>query len=465
MTSRLGSLLGEWADPHQLAGSLADRVKMLVLDGRLTIGEHLPSERALARELGRSRATVSRAYEILQSAGYVERVQGSGTTVAIPVTRAVPSLVPGDDVIDFTIASMGSRPGFHELTVRALDRLAPELAGPGYTGAGLPDLRAAIAARYTARGLPTTSEQVLVTSGAMSALTLVLDVTARRGSIDLIEQPTFPHAAEALARAGLRLHTTPVTSDGWDSAHARDQLKALSPSVAYLIADFHNPTGALMPDLERARIAAAAHAAGTTLIIDETCMELCLDDDPVPLPFAAHGPAILIGSLSKLVWGGMRIGWIRAERDMIARIEYARLARELGTAVLEQCIAIEAFAEGERMRALAHARLRAGRDAIVEGVARSLPHLTVPDTRGGLAVWVDLGQPVSTRLSLAARDHGLLLPPGPRFGLAGQFERFARLPITWEPEVALTALERLGRAWHALLDARDVPAMDASRVV
>ncbi|MCH1881534.1 PLP-dependent aminotransferase family protein [Agrococcus sp. ARC_14] len=456
MASRLGTQLGEWQATSGVAQSLADRIRMLLLDGRITVGERLPSERALAAELDRSRATIARAYELLETRGYVTRTHGSGTRAALPTQRIHRPAPAGEGVIDFTMASVGSAPGMYAATVRALDRVAGLLGTPGYSLDGLPELRERIAARFAARGLPTDPDQIVVTSGAMHALTLVLAAFGERGRPALVEQPSFPHALEALRRTGHRLVPTPVSpededSTGWDAAHLIETLRSQRPALAYLIADFHNPTGATMPELERARLAAVARSTGTLLVVDETCAELDIDRGWTPRPFAAHGPAILIGSMSKIAWGGMRIGWIRAtSAEQTARLLATRPSIDLGTPLLEQCIAIELLDDMDALLERARERLSAGRAAVAAGLAAHLPGVAMPRVPGGLAAWIDLGGPWSTSLSLGARDRGLLLPPGPRFSPSGVLDRYARIPITWEPEVTNAALERLGSAWRAL---------------
>lgn len=461
MASRLNTQLGDWGATSAVAQSLADRIRMLLLDGRITVGERLPSERALAAELGRSRATIARAYALLEARGYVARIHGSGTRAALPAQRIQRPEEAGVGVIDFTIASVGSTPGMHAATVRALDRLAGLLGTPGYSLDGLPQLRERIAARYAARGLPTDPDQIVVTSGAMHALTVVLAAFGERGRPAIVEQPSFPHALEALRRTGHRLVPTPVAPEaratdqsgdgGWDASHLIDTVRSQRPALAYLIADFHNPTGATMPELARARLAAVARSTGTLLVVDETCAELDIDRGWTPLPFAAHGSALLLGSMSKIAWGGMRIGWIRAANAaQTAQLLAARPSIDLGTPLLEQCIAIELLDDMDALLARARQRLFAGRAAVAAGLATHLQGVAMPRVPGGLAAWVDLGGPWSTALSLAARDRGLLLPPGPRFSPSGVLDRYARIPITWEPTLTASAMERLGEAWRAV---------------
>ena len=124
---------------------------------------------------------------------------------------------------------------------------------------------------------------------------------------------------------------------------------------------------------------------------------------------------------------------------------------ELGTALLEQCIAIELLDDMPALLGHVRERLRAGREAVAAGVAR-MDGLAMPTTPGGLSTWLDLGAPISTRLALSAREHGLILPPGPRFALGGVLERRLRIPITLTPERTTTAMDRLAAAWTAVRD-------------
>lgn len=448
MGSRLVEQLGAQNAAGATASALADQIRALILDGRLTVGERLPSERALALELRRSRSTITRAYGLLDAEGYVSRLHGGSTRITLPHSDIV--AIPSDDdsAIDLSIASMDSTPGLYDATVRSLPRLAAMRGTSGYSLRGLPELREAVAARFTERGVDTLPDEIMITSGALNALNLVLATIGHRGERALVEQPTFPHALEALHRHGYRLVPTPVDVEGWDARHLAETLLSVRPHLAYLIPDFHNPTGATLPDDERSRLVATARSAGTTLIVDETTTELDIDRGWAPAPMAAYDPRVVtVGSMSKIAWGGMRIGWIRAERSLISRLLAVRPSFELGTALLEQCIAVELLADMPALSAHVRTRLRAGRAAVEAGLA-GLPGTRMPSTPGGLSAWVDLGAPISTALSLAARERQLILPPGPRFTTGGVLERRLRIPITLPPERTTEAMSRVAEAWR-----------------
>lgn len=460
MSSRLVEQLGARSVAGASATALARQITALILDGRLTVGERLPSERALAVELRRSRSTITRVYGLLEADGYVTRHHGGSTRVALPHGPALPGQDGDGDAIDLSIASMDSTPGLYDATVRSLPRLAALRGTSGYSLQGLPELREALAQRFTERGADTTADEIIVTSGALNAVNLILTAIGRRGERALVEQPTFPHALEALHRHGYRLVPTPVDTDGWDTRHVTDTLLSARPHVAYLIPDFHNPTGATLPQEERSRIAATARHVGTHLIVDETTAELDIDRGWAPVPLAAEGPHVItVGSMSKIAWGGMRIGWIRAERSVIARLLAVRPSFELGTALLEQCIAVELLRDMPALGAHVRSRLTAGRAAVAEGLTH-LPGVRMPRTPGGLSAWIDLGAPVSTALSLAAREQGLILPPGPRFTTGGVLERRLRIPITLPPERTAEAMARLALAWGDLVGGSRQPAAE-----
>lgn len=460
MSSRLVEQLGAHSVAGVSASGMADQIKALILDGRLTVGERLPSERALAVELRRSRSTVTRAYGLLEADGYVTRRHGGSTRVALPHGSALPGEHSDDDAIDLAIASMDSTPGLYDATVRSLPRLASLRGTSGYSLQGLPELRELIAQRFTERGADTSADEIIVTSGALNAVNLILTAIGRRGERALVEQPTFPHALEALHRHGYRLVPTPVDAEGWDTRHVTETLLSARPHVAYLIPDFHNPTGATLPQEDRSRIAATARHVGTSLIVDETTAELDIDRGWAPVPLAAGGPHVItVGSMSKIAWGGMRIGWIRAERSVVARLLAVRPSFELGTALLEQCIAVELLRDVPALTSHVRRRLTAGRAAVAAGLA-DLPGVRMPATPGGLSAWIDLGAPVSTALSLSARERGLILPPGPRFTTGGVLERRLRIPITLPPERTTEAMSRLALAWGDLVGGSRQPADD-----
>lgn len=455
-------LLADWRDGTDAPAyeALSDAVRVLVIDGRVPLGVRLPAERGLAEALGVSRTTVANAYARLRDDGFVVSLRGSGSVVHLPRDLAgrpdperLGGVVPGD-LLDLRKAALHAAPEVAEAVERAVRHVPAALAGIGYDTVGDPGLRAAIAARYTERGLPTDPSQVVVTIGAQHAIALLARVLVRRGDTVLVESPTYPHAHEAFREAGARLVGVPVDARaGWDAAALETTLRRTAPAVAYVMPELHNPTGATMTADTRRVLLEVAATTGTTVVADETMGELRIDGDPAP-PLAVAEPSgasvVMIGSAAKVFWGGLRIGWVRAAPELLQRLLLARPTGDLGTPVLDQLVARELL---PRTAAVLEARrtfLRTGRDELVAGLRARVPEWDVPSPAGGLTAWVGLGRPVSSALVLAARAEGVVLASGGVFGPDGGFERFLRVPYTMGAADRERLVDVLGRAWSRI---------------
>lgn len=521
--SALARLLGEWnLGTAPAYRELADVVRLLVLDGRVALDTALPSERGLSEALGISRTTVTAAYAHLREQGFLSSGQGSRGRTRIPRQMplgatlltgsgprttgptsgpasaglaasglaapglAAPGLAAPAGLVDLAYASLpASGEVVHRAFAAALTELPALLPGFGYDAMGLLPLREAVAARYSAAGVPTTAEQILVTSGAQHALNIVIRALAGRQDRVLVEHPSYPNALDAIRAAGCR--ALPVaftnargvarTAEGgaaegdssalaWDMHALQSTLVQQRPKIAYMVPDFHNPTGQLMPNVQRRQLVRAAAAAGTVLVVDETLRELNLDGGETT-PVAGFSPAVVtIGSLSKSHWGGLRTGWIRASEAMIQRFAAARTSLDLGGPVMEQLAAahlVRALDEPLPARLTA---LRDNRTALLELLAGHLPEWETGHAAGGLSVWCRLPAPISTALTVIAPDFGIRLAAGPRFGIGGAFERYLRVPFTLPPEQLETAVlalrsaqDRLDAAPQLRRTLKDAPAV------
>lgn len=457
--SALAGLLGDgWRGSANQAAALAAALRALVVDGRLAVRTRVPSERALAPVLGVSRGTVSRAYDRLRTDGYLVSARGAGSWLALPdqgdgrISAPLPQTPDGErrSVIDLSVAALPApEPLLAEAAqaaARALTRHAPT---HGYAATGLPDLREAIAARFTERGAPTTADQVLVTAGAQHALHLLLQLVATPGDRVLVDAPAYPRTLSVLRLARTRPVGVPLTPAGWDADGWEQTLAAAQPRLAVTVADFHNPTGLTMPAADRERLARACARAGTLLVSDETNAELRLDG-PAPEPplaaFERGGGVVTLGSMSKAAWGGLRLGWIRATPRLVRELAAARADLDIASPVLEQLLAIELLRRWDEVLASRRALLAPRRDALLTALTEHAPSWETTRPHGGLSVWARLPAPVATGLAAeAAREH-VLVVPGPSFALDGTFEHHLRLPYTLAPETLHAAVRTLARA-------------------
>ncbi|QWC86492.1 PLP-dependent aminotransferase family protein [Nocardioidaceae bacterium] len=457
--SRLRLLLGEIdTDPAYLG--LADAVVRLIVSGRVENGARLPSERDLVTALGLSRTTVSRAYQVLRDRRYAESRHGSGTYARVPeghrrrVDRTLmPQQAADGRTLDLSCATAVSADQDLVTAMRAaVEQVPAYLDQTGYFPSGLPDLQAALADRYAARGLPTTPEQIIITPGALAAVAVIERWSGRPGTRTLVEDPSYPNCLQALRSRGARLVTTPVDPDGWDLEAFEQSVRTVRPDLAYLLPDFHNPTGLLLDDDGRARMARALREAGTLTVVDEAHVDLRLDETPVPSPFATHLPDTLtVGSVGKSVWGGLRLGWIRSPVRHVDGLVRARVSLDLGAAVLEQLVLREllsALPVGTGLASPAHlGRIREARDRFATGLRERLPSWEFRTPGGGLSFWVQLPHGSATDLVAAAEARDVLLVPGPTFSAHGGFADFVRLPFGYPLDQIDTALDRLVSAW------------------
>jgi DNA-binding transcriptional MocR family regulator len=448
--------------PGPVYTALAHAVTTLVLDGRVATETRLPSERELAAALGLSRATVTAAYDALRGDGYLASRTGSGSYVTVPAgSQPSTSLarwasVSGSpqrgDVIDLSCAALPAPPGLIPQAVAAAsERLGSYLLGDGYDPAGLPVLRDAVAARFTARGVPTRADQILITSGALHGLDLLLRLLIGPGDRVITELPTYPGALDAVRANGGRLVPVPMAREGgWQVAQLQATMRQTAARLAFLIPDFHNPTGALVPESDRRDVLRVARQTGTTVIVDESFVEIGFGERTEQATAALDGSVITLGSLSKSVWGGLRIGWVRASTDLVHRLAALRTSIDMSGPVLEQVVAAELIGRIGELAADRVAYLVPRRDALLAALARELPQWRTTVPQGGLSLWAELDAPLSTPLTLLAAQAGVVVVPGSRFGVDGTLERFLRLPFALPAERLDDAVRRIAGVWRQL---------------
>jgi DNA-binding transcriptional MocR family regulator len=447
--------------------ALAGAIRGLLRDGRIPIGVRLPAERELADALGVSRTTVTAAYRELRETGHLTSRRGSGSFTAIPGGQRVGSgglWTPedADDMIDLGCAAPPAPAQFAEAVAEATAELPRYTSGAGYHPTGIPALRERIAAAFTARGLATSPDQILVTTGVQQAVDLILRLLVAPGQAVLVESPTYPNVLAALRAHRTRVVTSNLDPvDGWEEELLLAELRATRPTVAYLIPEFQNPTGHVMPPRLRSLLPAVAHRAGTDLIVDESFVDLRLDEPedateaaPPVASFDAHARVLTVGGMSKPYWGGLRVGWIRAATPVIARLSALRVTVDMSGAVLDQLVAAALLDRAGEVIAARRRELRERRDVLVGALRQQLPQWSFTPPRGGMSLWVELDAPVSTALAQAAHEHGVRVAPGSLFGVAGTLERFIRLPFTLPGPDLIEAVRRLAAAHADLTRAR-----------
>jgi DNA-binding transcriptional MocR family regulator len=452
----LVSLLGHWqerASRTPLWRQLAEALRLLILDGRLALDSRLPGERELATALNVSRTTVASALAQLRDEGYILSRHGSGSRVILPIQhQQVPGRMATVQALDLSTAALSAGPEIHQAYSHALAAMPQHLASTGYDQQGLPALREAIAQRYCARGLPTRADEIMVVNGAVSGLALILRLLTGPGDRVVVDNPTYPLAIAAIQGASCRPVGVSLPQQGWDVDGLTATFAQTAPRLAYLMPDFHNPTGRCMDSATRQRIADLSARTRTTLVIDETMVDLWYNTPPPP-PLAAfntNAPVITLGSTGKSFWGGLRLGWIRASTRTLASLVQARDTLDLGSPTLEQLATGWLLENAESLLPARRKMLATRRDMCSTLMAEYFPQWRYEQPEGGLSFWVELPDSLATLFAARAESVGIHLGTGTRFGLAGAFDRWLRLPFTLDDETLRMAFRTLQPVWNSL---------------
>lgn len=449
-------------DLDPVDGTKTEQVEALVLRrierGDLSIGSRLPSERVLAARLGVSRVTVVRALDQLRADGVLETKRGSGTHVR-PLDRLLDPVAPSSTVTASTVAT-GDQPllDLRFATTAAPhdvaevfqqmvgDRLPQAMGGDGPPPGGSLELRAALAARLTREGVPTEPGQLTLTVGAAAGLNAALAGLDLGPGVAITESPTYPAAFDLLRRH--RLDVVGWPAGVWDPEQLAYLCRRHKPAVIYLQADNHNPTGLSLPADRRTAVVETARRYGAVLISDETLRPLWLETGEQPDPLSRYPRTVRVGSLSKTVWGGLRVGWVRGGRQLRRRINTTAQLSITSPSALDDLLAQAILDRLDRVIERRKARLRTNLAALEAGL-RTLDGVAWPTPTGGMTLWLELTEVRARRVLESARNEGLLLAAGDLFTPDRTDRRHLRIPFTAPPETLRLVVARLGRALAA----------------
>ncbi len=471
------SALGEWTGrPGPLHRKLAASLRAAIARGELADGFRLPSERALAQLLSVSRSTVVAAYDELRAEGRLQSRQGSGTVVRRPDGDRA-----GDDrrggmvlgaafdgfgedagaTIELTSASLtGSSVISADAVIAAAEDIAAASHSHGYAPHGLPALRDAVAEQLTRSGLRTVRSQVLITTGSQQAISLAVALLVRPGNPVLIENPSYTVAIDSLRAAGAAFVTVPVDGEGCRVDLVRDLLRRVTPRAAYLCPTFHSPTGVFLTERRRRELARVIDETGLALIEDNALADTSLGTTP-PAPIAAFartGAVITIGTMSKVFWGGLRVGWIRAPEPLVDRLVRLKVMADHGSSIVSQVLALRLLPGIDQVKAMRQAQALERLELVRSLIGRLIPDWTWNRPDGGLLLWIRLPRGDATEFAQVALRHGVAVVPGSAASPDGTMTEFLRFPFAQDPAVYQEAVPRLAQAWAvytASLQVRD----------
>ncbi|WP_405644412.1 PLP-dependent aminotransferase family protein [Streptomyces uncialis] len=399
-----------------------------------------------------SGVTVRNVVEPPALAARVARTGGSPVRDILAVTSR-PEVVnfagglPAPELFDHEGVAAAFRDVLAESSGRALQYATTE---------GEPGLRTALAERTTVRGLATGADDVLVTTGSQQGLSLLAGALIDPGDTVLVERPCYLAAIQAFAFAGARIVAVPGDGDGVDPG-ALDRLAAAHrPKLFYSVPTFQNPTGRTMPLARRQAVAEVAARRGLWLVEDDPYGELRFEGERVPWIAsldAAADRTVLLGSFSKVMAPGLRLGWLRAPGALRRACVVAKQSADLHTPTVNQLAAARYLADRDLD---AHVRTVAAaygerRDALLGGLADALPEGSVWNRpEGGMFVWARLpdGEDSGARLKEAVA-HDVAYVPGAPFHSDTPDPATLRLCfVTHTPDEIREGLRRLGKVFR-----------------
>jgi 2-aminoadipate transaminase len=461
---------------------LVDRVAAAIESGALEPGAKLPPTRELAAEAEVNHLTAARVYRKLAELGYVTAQVGRGTFVrnlapagsashgddwqvyALPpddlsyseqVLADTFSLAGREDVVSLAVGwpSPSTYPTsqlaaitadvFEEIGGQALSYLPAE---------GLFDLREQIAVRGREYGYAEDADEVVITSGAQQAIALSVQAILEPGDVAVIESPTFIGMMTAMRATGARVIGVPVDEHGMDVDALERLLARHEVKLVGLQSACQNPTGRSISEERRQRIAELAVDRNFFVLEDRVYADMHFDRRVVrPIRELAPAHVIYVNSISKVVGGGLRTGWVAARGPVRERIAMLKLEADFHSPTLIQHVAARYLATGAYDAHVASTIpfYRDRRDALMEALERHLPgEYRADPPEGGHHVWVTLTRPLDERALYAeAARHGLAFTPGGAVTAERRSQTSLRLSFSLlDPEQLDDGVRRLARA-------------------
>jgi DNA-binding transcriptional MocR family regulator len=464
----------------KLYEKFADDIAELIHTGALKPNEKVPSVRTASKTWGISPATIFQAYYLLESRGLIEARARSGYFVKTRVKNALAE--PGMtkrisdttdvDVSELVFSVLGSikdpaviplGSAFPSPDLFPLARLARSMSRalsslPAHAiltdmTSGNAELRRQITLRYLLNGINPEQDELIITSGALEALNLCLQVVTQPGDLVAIESPAFYAALQILERLKLKAVEIPVhPSEGIDLDALEDSLQRLPIKACWLMSSFHNPLGASLSAAKKQRIYELISQYDTPLIEDDVYSELYFGNtQPKPIKsFDKRGLVMHCGSFSKQLAPGYRIGWVCGGRygTLINRL---KLMTTISPSVPAQIAIADYLTSGGYDRHLRKLRqgLQTQQTQMLNAIATHFPKETrVTQPNGGYFLWVELPEAVdSLKLFSMALSQGISIAPGPIFSATRHFQNCIRLnyghPWSSRMEIAIATLGKL----------------------
>lgn len=474
------------ANPVALYQQIAEHLKARISDGRLPAGARLPTVRQLASDLGVTRLTVQNAYAELQTAGWTESTVGRGTYVSHDVNghsfgRGMVAPMTPDGVIN-DILQLNQIVGLRSMASASPDpRLFPveefwstlcdlqneALAMVSYSSSqGDPQLRVEISQDLAERGIDATPDGILVVAGVTQGLALISRTLAQAGDFILVEQPTYLGLLHTLKLHGVQAVGVPLDDEGPVLSDLEQAILRYRPRFFYTVPTFQNPTGRCMT-LERRLALLDLCATHGVIVVEDDIYGRLAYDAPSPPPLYAldtRGQVIYVGSYSKALMPGLRLGFVVAPQRWADRLLSLRRATDLCSPTLLQRTLAIFLRNGGLKRHLRRVLpiYRERRNTLVSALQRNLPHsISWHPPQGGFCAWLTMPSyhPFGG-LEQALLRQGWAVTPGEVFLAEPEQQKSVRICFgTLTPDVINAGVDAVSLAIRERLNASTETAM------
>lgn len=480
---------------------IVEILKTAIEDGRMKVGDRLPTNRELAAFLKVDRSTVARAYLELAQLGLIASQVGRGTFVSAVLSapnaasasnvlplpsgelnwpnrfsryaeglsssiNKLPQLASGDDYISFA----GGIPSQDSYPSDDFQKIVLDLLGGGRGAAmfdyspfaGEPDLRQAVTAHLALRGIAVRDQELLILSGSQQGIDLVANLLINPGDHVLVEEPTYFWAISNFKARQAQLVGCALDDEGIDLAAVEAHLIRYQPKFIYVMPNSQNPTGITMSLARRRGLLALARKYQTPILEDDFSGDLVYGGEPLPslrtlAAEVAGGENIVIyqGTFSKALCPGIRLGWLVGPQEVIDRLSFAKRTSDLATNSMVQVILTEFLQKGLYQEHLNRVNRTYGqrRDAILTALTKefkALPEVSWTVPTGGLFIWLTLPKGTSNRdlLEFAVAEK-VVFSPGDLCFLESESSSLNHLRLCFiqnaEPQIA-EGIKRLAQA-------------------
>ncbi|PFO84301.1 PLP-dependent aminotransferase family protein [Bacillus cereus] len=434
------------SSPVPLYKQIEEYIKEKIINGEWTIGTKLPSQRAFSQAFEVNRSTIVMALDELTAQGLIEG-EGRRGTIVRSNTWNVSTAFPHPNWNSYVEAGIHypnlptiqeiNQAEFHPHIIRlGTGELSPDLLpekkmkqimkevsqGSIPLGYGEPrgdfQLREQIVKYLQKYDIFVSPSSILIVSGALQALQLISMGLLCKGSSILLEKPSYLYSINMFHSVNMRLLGIPMDEQGIQSSFIMKYKKRFDSSILYTVPTFHNPTGFVMSEKRRQEVMKVCNEIGLPIIEDAVYQDLWFDIPP-PKPLKAYdksGIVLHIGSMSKVISPGLRIGWVVGSEPVIKRLADIKMQMDYGSSSLSQRAAAQWFVNGSYEKHMQHIRieLKKRRDFMLEMLekyCRDVATWQIPT--GGFYIWLHITPHISMReLFEKALEEKILLNPG-----------------------------------------------------